>query len=559
MSVSLDGAWVESEHARRGAGKGGGQFIKGYSRAGTAAAHSNDRLKRSISQMLPKGISAEVVPKVVIESHPDGGTRVLKLQQGEKLSRQPGCTYHESGGVFMKTSGKLVVSMEFGPEEAEGLAWHEAFHALDFDGDKGLFTPKEREELLAYSFKTGAIKKAKLQEYLSLYERQGKRKGLTGDELKSYVHRHATSEVISHALEKHHPDKNSPISHILDKIRSGEIARRSSPRQVAGDRALPKENSKMTKLENALREKFATPAAAIRALGLDEALLREDGNTMSKRDKAVRAGLKEMLAQDASLAELTEFLQTLNATGGDGAAEEGGEFEDEDGEDEIPGAVTEPNAGVPPIGGEGEGEHSDEVATDEPAAAIHAILKDKLSPDELARIGELLEKIATPEGDEDNDYEGDIEGAVEQHTGIKPDGEEKTEGEDEDNTDMNEKQDLVTRPAMDEAIRTAVANAEKRAAEKANALRIAERTVEPYVGKLALDAALDADGVYRKALTMLGVEGADTVHPSALTLLLKAQPLPGSAPRREPRLAQDAATVKATLDRFPNAGRLKRA
>ena len=316
----------------------------------------------------------------------------------------------------------------------------------------------------------------------------------------------------------------------------------------------------MTKLNEALREKFLTPQAAMRALGLDESLLREDDKeTMNKREKAGRAAMASMIAQDASLAEMTEFLKTLNASGSEGASEEpdGCEDEDKDGEDEVPPMVTEPNAGVPPIDGEGE---QGEVATDEPAAAIHAILKDKLSPEELARVGELLEKIATPEGDADNGHEGDIEGAIEEHTGIEQKPEEmKPEGEDEDNTDMTEKQDLVTRPAMDEAIRTAVANAEKRAAEKANALRVAERAVEPYVGKLALDAALDADGVYRKALTMLGVEGADTVHPSALTILLKAQPLPGSAPRREPRLAQDAASVKATLDRFPNAGRLKRA
>jgi hypothetical protein len=319
----------------------------------------------------------------------------------------------------------------------------------------------------------------------------------------------------------------------------------------------------MTKIIDALREKYRTPQAALRALGLDEGLLREDDKeTMSKRDKAVRAGLKEMLAQDASLAEMTEFLKTLNASGAEGAAEGFGEHEDdEDGEDEIPGAVTEPNAGLP-AGAEGE-EHGEEVATDEPAAAIHAILKDKCSPEELAQIGELLEKIAMPEGDEDDeDVEGEEhnEPASGEHEGEDEDSEEDTtEGEDEDEEDDMNK-DLVTRPAMDEAIKVAVANAEKRAAEKANALRAAERAVEPYVGKLALDAAVDADGVYRHALTSLGVEDAATIHPSALKSLLKAMPLPGSnTQRREPRLAQDAAAAKATLDRFPNAGRLKRA
>jgi hypothetical protein len=326
----------------------------------------------------------------------------------------------------------------------------------------------------------------------------------------------------------------------------------------------------MTKIIDALREKFRTPQAALRALGLDENLLREDETKpMSKKDEAILAVLEKAMAQDASLGDITKFVEAMtalesggSASGSEGAVEEEfGEHEDEDGEDEIPGAVTEPNAGLP-AGAEGEEHEGEEVAHDEPAAAIHAILKDKCSPEELAQIGELLEKIAMPEGDEDNEGDG-VEGeahgeaAPGEHEGEDSE-EDTTEGQDEDKEDMNK--DLVTRPAMDEAIKAAVANAEKRAAEKANALRAAERAVEPYVGKLALDAAIDADGVYRHALTSLGVEDAANIHPSAFKGMLKLLPLPGSAsPRREPRLAQDAAAVKATLDRFPNAGRLKRA
>lgn len=323
----------------------------------------------------------------------------------------------------------------------------------------------------------------------------------------------------------------------------------------------------MTKIIDALREKYPTPTAVMRVLGLDEALLREDDKeTMDKKEKAGRAAMASMIAQDASLAEMTEFLKTLNASGSEGAAEEGfSDPEDEDGEDEIPGAVTEPNAGLP-AGVEKDGEHEgEEVAADEPAAAIHAILKDKCSPEELAQIGELLEKIAAPEGDEGDDTDG-VEGeehgepAPGEHEGEDEDSEEDTtEGEDEDKEDDMNK-DLVTRPAMDEAIKVAVANAEKRAAEKANALRAAERAVEPYVGKLAMDAAMDDVGVYRKALAMLGVEGADTIHPSALPILLKSQPLPGSnVPRRATKIAQDSANSQDFFKRFPNAVRITRA
>jgi hypothetical protein len=248
VRVASDG-WSEEEEKKhpRGQPKNAGQFgpgggggsESGRKNSGSSPARAvsfaslgaktdkNAPLKQRISKMLPPGITSEVVPRLVIERSDNGGSRILKLQKGEKLEHQKGCTYYESGGVFQKGAGNLIVSTEFGHEEAEGLVWHEAFHALDFDGDRGLFTPKERKELLDYSMKSGAIKSSTLKEYLSMYEGQAKRKGLDGDELKEYVHRHASSEIISHALEKHHSDRNSPVSHIIDKIESGEIAARA--------------------------------------------------------------------------------------------------------------------------------------------------------------------------------------------------------------------------------------------------------------------------------------------------------------------------------------------
>jgi hypothetical protein len=319
----------------------------------------------------------------------------------------------------------------------------------------------------------------------------------------------------------------------------------------------------MIKFMNALREKHRTPQAACRALGLDEALLREnDKEPMDEREKAIRAGLK--LAQDASLSEITDFLKAVTASEGGGASEVEagfGEHED-DGEDEIPGAVTEPNAGLP-AGVEGE-EHEgegvgEEVAHDEPAAAIHAILKDKCSPEELAQIGELLEAIAAPEGDDDEDdsVEGEEHGepAPGEHEGEDEDSEEDTtEGEDEDEEDMTQgnKEQFVAKPAMDAAIAAAVADAEKRAFANSKAIREAERAVRPYVGELAMDAA-SAEQVYRKALSMLNVDGHDKVEAKSLPYLLRQVQLPGSnhAPRRESRLAQDAAADEGFAKRFP--------
>jgi hypothetical protein len=311
----------------------------------------------------------------------------------------------------------------------------------------------------------------------------------------------------------------------------------------------------MNQLITKIREKYRTPGEVMRALALDENLLREESPPeMSKRDKAALAGLKTMLAEDASLGEITEFVRALSAleTGGSAEGEEeeiSEEFgnEDTESEDDAPGAIAEVNSGVP--GAEGEGE---EAASDEPAAQIHAMLKNKLSPEEMAQIGELLEKIAAPEdeGEESDEHDAEVTD--------KPE-EENPEGEDEDEEDdmTTQDKDLVTRPAMDEAIKAAVASAEKRAKANAKEVRDAEHAVRPWVGELAM-AFDSAEDVYRQALTMLKVPGAKTIHVSALPDVLKLIPRPGqqATPAREVSLGMDAAAAADFGKMFPNAGRI---
>jgi hypothetical protein len=72
---------------------------------------------------------------------------------------------------------------------------------------------------------------------------------------------------------------------------------------------------------------------------------------------------------------------------------------------------------------------------------------------------------------------------------------------------------------------------------------------------MSFDSAAD---VYRHALTSLGVEGADKVHASALPILLKNIPVPGTEARAKPAksLGMDAASVKSFNDMFPNASRI---
>jgi hypothetical protein len=248
---------------------------------------------------------------------------------------------------------------------------------------------------------------------------------------------------------------------------------------------------------------------------------------------------------------MTEFLKALNASGSEGASEEGfGEHddEDEDGEDEIPGAVTEPNAGLPAVAEKDGEEHTgEEVAHDEPIRAIHALLDGKVSPEIMVQVGQLLEKAVTAEGaesDDDEDNEGEDENSEE---------EDDAEGEDEDEEDDMNK-DLVTKPAMDAAIQSAVAVERKRA----SGIDDAKRAVRPWVGELSM--AFDSgEGVYRKALTMLGVDGAKTIHASALASVLKLVPRPGQhvTPAREVSLGMDAAASADFSKMFPGAARIE--
>lgn len=124
----------------------------------------------------------------------------------------------------------------------------------------------------------------------------------------------------------------------------------------------------------------------------------------------------------------------------------------------------------------------------------------------------------------------------------------KPEAEDEEDDDKKDK-------AMDEAIKMAVDSATKRAVAEQHAVREAERKVRPWVGELA-HAFDSVAGVYRAALTALGMDGVDKIHEAALPYILEAQPKPGARKQETTTVAQDAATVDSFNKRFPNANRI---
>jgi hypothetical protein len=199
-----------------------------------------------------------------------------------------------------------------------------------------------------------------------------------------------------------------------------------------------------------------------------------------------------------------------------------------------------------------EGPDDTDAVDDDPFAKINALLKGKLSDEEMAALGELLKQIgAATEHHERSEMAGQDEDREDQ-------GAMRREGGRAD--DENEEDKLMNKAAMDAAINkavsarvareigNAVAVATKKLQDNFSAIRDAEREVEPYVGKLAMSFD-SAENVRRAALDVLGVDHAD-VHPSALSAILKAQPLPGHQPAPSRGSAKGYASADAELTKI---------
>ncbi len=325
----------------------------------------------------------------------------------------------------------------------------------------------------------------------------------------------------------------------------------------------------MNELETALRARYRTPKEVMRALGLDAEILREPGDNPKAR--AVKAGVQAMLAEDSlDPNDLIEFLidhikadkaRTAEAEGkADTDVDEEEEREDEDlqrleREDDNDGEAgeeeddMEASSGLPVNAGEREEKKEAKDGGDVNRQVAEMLMK-------CAKLlsGEGHEEHEEHAIDEEIDGEDCAKAKDEDVEGI---GEKPAKDEEPKGLKEKAEKELITKPAMDAAISAAVKAAEKRSRDNAKAIRAAERAVRPYVGELAMDAA-SPDEIYRKALGMMGIEGAETVHASALPILLKTLPLPGTnaAPRREAKIAQDAATIDARTKRFPALARI---
>ena len=211
----------------------------------------------------------------------------------------------------------------------------------------------------------------------------------------------------------------------------------------------------------------------------------------------VLAAIKSHLAADANLEQFSDLLDSFDTPGEKIAGDE----EDDDlGEDAVEG--------------------------------ILAHCRGKMSDDDL---GELENKVrALSPAKKAND-----EPPADKDTPKVP------KAEDADEDDKEDKKDMVSKKAMDSAIKLAAKTAEDSAIARINGIHEARKIAAPFVGEIAL-ACDSADDVYRAALKVLGVK-TEGIHPSALRTILELQPNPSTA--NPAPLAHDAAPVSG-LDKF---------
>ncbi len=246
-------------------------------------------------------------------------------------------------------------------------------------------------------------------------------------------------------------------------------------------------------------------------IDLKQLLADVKGSNWKKSKPLLVEAIKPKLAQDADVTKLVSLLDSLDG---------------EENNDDL-GIDLDPND----AGGAG------------PHDAFLASMKGKMSDEDHAGLSSYLKakKPATDDADGDGDEEelvnklrellGSLEPAamdrVIKKMGKDADPALKT-GEADPNNEKLNKENMVTKPAMDAAIKVASEKAAKDATDaalkRAREITAAERAVQPYVGELAF-AQDSAEGVYRIALETLGLDVKD-VHPSAYRAILEAQPLP---------------------------------
>lgn len=311
--------------------------------------------------------------------------------------------------------------------------------------------------------------------------------------------------------------EGTPYDGVMRDIRGNHVALvavgRAGPDVVVGDSQLENQQMKKPLSRRAVLAKGALLAlkpkmAADAKLDLNPILAGITASNWLTRKAGIVAAIKPKLAGDADIADVAALLDAL-----DGDVDDDVALDDD----------------APPA----------PAADADPIDDVMGMLRGKLSDDDCAAVEAKLRSLKLA-GDDDVDPPA-------------MDNPPPTPGTPAPPATSNDKDDAVSKPAMDAAIKAAAKAAEEAAIKRVRAISEAEAVVHPYVGKLAI-AADSAEGVYKAALDVLGVEVKD-VHPSAYRAVLQAQKKPGEAVT--PRIAGDA-RPQGFADRFPHAQTLRK-
>ena len=187
------------------------------------------------------------------------------------------------------------------------------------------------------------------------------------------------------------------------------------------------------------------------------------------------------------------------------------------------------------------------------AARISAAVKSKVPAVNADDLKAVVMDAAAEEDDEDTEAEDDDETEEERKKREAEEAAKKAEDEEESERKKDEaaggrkaNAERDDKKAMDAAINKARADATASAVARMNAIRQAEKDVQPIVGEIA---AMDsAEAIYKMALDHAGVP-TDGVHPSAFPSLVKMHL---SMKAAKPVIAQDAKTASSFWGEFKN-------
>ena len=318
---------------------------------------------------------------------------------------------------------------------------------------------------------------------------------------------------------------------VMRDIRGNHVAivaaGRAGPDVAVGDSKLM-EKSKMSK--RALSKKAALAKGALIALNpklagdaklnLNKILADVTSKNWAEKKPEILVAIKSKLANDADMDTLINLIDKLD----DG-----------------------PDTGM-------DVEPDDDMSTDSPMDALCQALKGMLSPEDYAKVEPMLTglNVAGDKKDEKAEDEKDDDavppaGATDDPPPFKG----KPETGAAPVNPVGEKKSAMDAAMIDAKIKAAVKDAEAKTIKRMRDISEAEAAVGPYVGKLT--AADSAEGVYRMALTTMGIDITD-IHPSAYKAVLMAHPKPGI--NRESLAADSASTTIDMSAAFPNAARL---